>query len=317
MSLQAGAETIVDQCLAVQSDEQVVIVNDANDDALIEALQAVLEERDVSHDYHSYPEPETQGSEPPEHVAAAMKEADVFIAPTKKSITHTRARQRACEAGARGATLPGVTQEIWTTSLMADYRRVEQLSERVFDILSDADELRITTPSGTDMTVDINIDYFETDTGIIHEPGDFGNLPAGEADGGAVNASGTLVIDHFPFAPAGTRVEIEDNRAVSIEHRGEEVSELAEAFDQIGGARNIAEVGIGTNPQATLIGNTLQDEKVLGTCHVAFGDNVFYIPDGDSRQVDSNIHWDTVCEAPTLTADDTVLIDEGEPRFMD
>jgi hypothetical protein len=34
---------------------------------------------------------------------------------------------------------------------------------------------------------------------------------------------------------------------------------------------NLAELGVGTNEQARLTGNVLEDEKILGTIHVAFG----------------------------------------------
>ncbi|MDY6773913.1 MAG: aminopeptidase, partial [Candidatus Nanohaloarchaea archaeon] len=130
-----------------------------------------------------------------------------------------------------------------------------------------------------------------------------------------VNASGTLVVDQFPHAPHGTRVEIEDNEAVAVEHPGEEGSELAEAFDDVEGARNVAEFGIGTNPEAELVGKTLQDEKVLGTVHVAFGDNSSMVPGEDERRVEADVHWDSVCEEPTVLLDGEPLIEEGEPLF--
>lgn len=316
MDLSPGAETVVDQCLAIDQNETVVIVNDSNDEALIEALQSVLDDRSIAHDYLTYPEPETSGTEPPEDVADAMKEADVFIAPTQKSLSHTRARRDACESGARGATMPGITQEIWTTSLLADYSRVRDLSERVHEAVVGAERACITTPTGTNLRFDIDPSYWEVDTGIIHEPGAFSNLPAGEAFGAPVNTSGTLVIDHFPYAPSGTQVEIEENQAVAVKHPGSDTSKLSEAFDTVDDARNVAEVGIGTNPKATLIGSILQDEKVLGTVHVAFGDNSSMVPGDDPRAVDADLHWDAVCEDPTLTVDGTVLIDDGEPQFL-
>ncbi len=316
MALQAGAETIVDQCLNIQDDEHVVVVDDGNDPDLLETLLDAVQRVAGSHDRLEYMEPEHHGMEPPQHVADAMREADVFIAPTTKSISHTRARVKACESGARGATLPGITKQIWNTSLQADYTAVKQISERVYERLAETDTVRITTPSGTDLSFDVNIDYFHTDTGIIHEPGAFGNLPAGEADGGVVNANGTLVVDHFPFAPAGTVIEIRESEAVAVQHPESKESELSEAFDAIAGARNVAEFGFGTNPEASLIGNVLQDEKVLGTVHVAFGDNTSYIPDGDSRQVACDIHWDTVCEDATVLFDEEKLLDHGEPVFL-
>lgn len=317
MTLEPGAETIVDQCLNIQGEEHVVVADDGNDPDLLDALLNVVEARSKSCDRLVYEEPEHHGMEPPEHVAEAMKAADVFIAPTKKSISHTAARVEACDAGSRGATLPGITKEIWNTSLQADYETVKRISELVYDKLVETDTVRITTPSGTDLSLDVNIDYYHTDTGIIHEPGGFGNLPAGEADGGVINAQGTLVVDHFPFAPAGTEIDISDSRAVAVRHPNGEDSELVEAFDTVEGARNVAEFGFGTNPEATLIGNVLQDEKVLGTVHVAFGDNTSYVPNGDPRRVSCDIHWDTVCESPTVIFDDETLLDNGNPVFLE
>ena len=44
----------------------------------------------------------TDGTEPPRTLAAALAECDVFIAPTTRSLSHTTARKRASDAGARG-----------------------------------------------------------------------------------------------------------------------------------------------------------------------------------------------------------------------
>ncbi|MDY6761623.1 MAG: aminopeptidase [Candidatus Nanohaloarchaea archaeon] len=315
MSLRDGATTVVNQCLNVQDDEHVVVVNDGNDPNIVDALLRVLDSTVDSHDYIEYEAPSRQGAEPPDHVAAAMKDADVFIAPTEKSLTHTDARREATEQGVRGATMPGITPEIWSTSLPVDYDEVARRCREVFDRLSSADEMRVRTPSGTDVRLEIDIDYYIKGTGLFHGPGDWGNLPDGETFGAPVNASGTLVIDHFPYAPEGTTVEIEDNRAVAIEHPSTEESQLSAAFDEVDGARNIAEIGIGTNPAAELVGNTLQDEKVLGTVHVAFGDNSSMVPDGDEHEVTADVHWDTVCEDPTVRLDGELLIEDGDPLF--
>lgn len=318
MSLESGARTIVEQCLAVSRDENVVVVNDGNDQELIDALLDVVEQRVEDYDCLEYEEPRNHGEEPPERVAEALKDSDVFIAPTKKSISHTKARVNACENGARGATLPGITKEIWKSSLKADYRRVKQISEQVYGMLAETDRVRIKTPSGTDLEFEVNLDYFHTDTGFIHDPGEFGNLPAGEADGGVVNASGVLVIDHMPFVPEtdhGARIEIQDSEVVAVREAGQD-SELVEAFDSIPGARNVAEFGFGTNPEAKLIGNILQDKKALGTVHIAFGDNSSYMPESDPRRVESDIHWDTVCKDPAVWFDDRKVLDSGDPTFL-
>lgn len=317
MSLEDGAKTIINQCLDISQEEKVVLVNDGNDRELIDSLRRVLDEQVQDYEYIEYEELENHGEEPPENVAEAMKNSDVFIAPTLKSLSHTQARVKACEKGARGATLPGITREVWETSLQADYSRVKEISDTVYEMMEKTSEVRIETSSGTYLTFEIDIEYFHRDTGLIHNSGEFGNLPAGEADGAPVNVNGTLVIDHLLPAPdsEGTEIEIRDSEVVATE--SEDYNTLEKKFDEVDGARNVAEFGFGTNPEATLIGNLLQDEKVLGTVHIAFGDNSSYVPEGDNRRVEAGIHWDAVCIEPTVYFDGRKVIDMGEPVFLD
>lgn len=316
MTLKSGAETIVTQCLDIRSEEHVVIVNDSNDPTLLDALIAAVEEAAGSYEYLTYEEPDVHGEEPPSQVATAMRDADVFIAPTKKSLSHTDARRQASEAGARGATLPGITRSIWETSLQADYAEVKRITDTVFDLLSTTETIQITTPSGTNLTLQVDIEHFHKDTGLIHHPGEFGNLPAGEVDGGVLDAEGVFVVDHFPFAPSGTTVEIKERQVTEISNPGLGGSEFADAVAEIDGAKNVAEFGFGTNPGATLVGNILQDEKVYGTVHIAFGDNSSYLPSEEPQYTNCGIHWDSVCESPTVYFDDTPILDDGTPTFL-
>lgn len=306
---------MVNQCLNVGEDEHVVIVNDGNDQELVDALIDVARDEAGSCEYLEYEQPDRSGVEPPAEVVEALAESDVFIAPTVKSLSHTRARRNATDAGARGATMPGVNRAMWNTSLRADYNEVARICRNIMEVISGATEATIKTPSGTDLSLEIEERYYMEDNGLIHEPGGFGNLPAGETFGAPVNASGTLIIDHFPIAPEGTRVEIRDNRAVSIEHPDGEGSELAETFEEVDGARNLAEFGIGANPEAALIGTPLQDEKVLGTVHFAFGNNAAMVPEGEDERVDAEFHDDSVCENPTVLVDGETLLEDGEPHF--
>lgn len=315
MGIKEGAKTVVEQCMDIVEDEEVIVLNDGNDRELIDALLEVLEAVGANFSLIEYEEPENHGEEPPAEVAEAMKEADAVIAPTLKSLSHTQARHEANEAGTRVATMPTVTKKVWNQSLNADYETVRELAREYYDRLEDVSEVKIETPSGTDLKLEVDREFFEKDTGFIREDGEFGNLPAGEADGGVLDASGTLVVDHFPFAPSGTRVEIRDGEAVAVEHPGEEGSRLANEFEERECSRKVAELGIGTNQSASLIGNVLQDEKVFGTIHIAFGDNSSYFPEGHEKRNECDVHWDTICENPTVWFDGEKVIDEGEPVF--
>lgn len=318
MSLREGAETIINQSLDVKDDESVLVLNDANDEELIESLLDVLVDRDIEHKLINYEEPESEGAEPPEPVARKMRNFDVVIAPTMKSISHTDARKDANKAGTRVATLPTVNKEIWKTSLQADYKKVKEITEKAYRLLEETNEVRIQTPSGTDLKFDIEIETYHNDTGIIQEEGAFGNLPAGEPNGYPTNINGTLVLDHFTFSPSAKKVEIKNGEVIALENmEGENSSELEKAFEQHPCSKKIAEFGFGTNPEAKLIGKTIQDEKVLGTVHIAFGDNCSYVKEEDERRNPCPIHWDSVCENPTVYFDDKLILDEGEPVFLD
>lgn len=317
MDLREGADTIINQCLKVEEDERVLVLNDSNDEELINSLLDILADQNIKHELIEYEEPESSGSEPPLPVAEEMKRADIVIAPTMKSLSHTEARKEANKHGARVATLPEVNKEIWTTSLLADYEEVKRITEKVYELLEDTEKVRVETPSGTDLEFDVDINTYDKDTGILSEEGAFGNLPAGEPNGYPANINGTLVIDHFQFSPKTKKVEIRDGEVVSIEDEEEETSELSKAFEKHPCSKKMAEFGFGTNPKATLIGNPLQDEKVLGTVHFAFGDNCSYVSEEDERRNPCEIHWDSICEKPTVWFDDKKVLDKGEPVFMD
>ncbi len=315
MPLESAAKTILKECLAVKPDEEVLLLNDGNDPEIIDALKREIQ-RKANLNYVEYPEPEVQGEELPEEVEEALLNADVFIAPTNKSVSHTRARSKATKEGVRGASMPKVDKEIMETSVQADYERVSEITDKAYKHLKDTEKIRIETPSGTELRLDVESDKVGKLDGILHEEGDFGNIPSGEVFGPGINTEGKLVIDELAMAPKSTETEliIEDNNVVEI--KSEEPNKLVENLKNIEGAKNIAEFGFGTNPDAEIVGNNTNDEKVLGTVHIAFGDNEFFLPDGDERIVESEIHWDAVCENPTVYFDDKLMLDKGKPVFL-
>ncbi|MDY6771124.1 MAG: aminopeptidase [Candidatus Nanohaloarchaea archaeon] len=308
MDLTEGAETAVHQCMDVQDDEEVLIVADDAKMRIARALQEVGREAAAETMLMNTEPTDTSGSEPPAAVAAAMKEADVIFAPTTHSLSHTRARIAACEAGARAATMPGVTEEIFTTSMLADYEAIKRRSRRLYERVEETDEIHVTSPGGTDLRLDVNMKVWEQDTGIVHKPGGFTNLPAGEVFGVPLAAEGQIVFDSFVLggeekAPEGTAVEVTNSVATGIS----EECELSRAFKEVENATNLAELGIGTNAEAEVIGNALQDEKAMGTCHFAFGDNTAF-----GGHTGSEIHWDGIVKDPTIRFDEEVIMEKGE-----
>lgn len=305
----AAAETAVEQCLAVAEGETCLIVTDDRREPLGEALyEAALEATDDAVIVRYPPGPQ-HGAEPPAPVAAAFGAADAFLAPTTKSLSHTRARSDATDAGVRGATLPGITEEVFVSGLDADYEAIAEECEAMLEQVAGADEIRVTTPRGTDVTFEIGDREWLDDTGIVREPGAFSNLPAGEVFVSPESADGTYVVDgtirpHGLLDPDRTiEFEVEDGYVTSI---GDDAirSEVEEAAEQVGdNAYNLAELGIGTNIGVTeLIGSVLLDEKAGGTVHIALGDDA-----GIGGDNDAPIHLDGILREPTVYADGDVV----------
>jgi leucyl aminopeptidase (aminopeptidase T) len=69
---------------------------------------------------------------------------------------------------------------------------------------------------------------------------------------------------------------------------------------------NLAELGVGTNEQAQLTGDVLEDEKILGTVHVAFGASA-----GIGGTVSVPIHLDVVVLDATLVVAGQAVLDGG------
>ncbi|MDJ1431404.1 aminopeptidase [Halostagnicola sp. A-GB9-2] len=315
--LRGPAETAIRQCLDVQAEESCAIVTDEKREPIGNALYEAARERTDDVAVVRYPPGDTHGSEPPEPVSAAMAAADVVLAPTTKSLSHTRARTDANDAGARVATLPGITEDVFTVGLDADYESIASHCEDVREQVDDAEEVRVTTDAGTDITFGIGDREFLSDTGIVHEPGEMSNLPAGEVFVSPETADGTFVVDgtmmpHGLLEDGETLTfEVEDGLVTEISD--DEIRETVEtAAEEVGDAAyNLAELGIGTNVAVTeLVGSVLLDEKAGGTVHIAIGDNA-----GIGGDVDAPIHLDGILREPTVFADgEEVTLPTGGPR---
>jgi len=309
---QAARVALVD-CIAARKGENVVVICDEPLRRVGQAFWETARELGTDAIFCEIVPRKTNGEEPPKAVAALLKDCDVFVIPTSRSLSHTDARRKACAAGARGATLPGITEESMKRTLRADYRKIEERTVKVAGLVTGRRTARVTTKLGTDITMSIEGRTCHEDTGIVTKAGAFSNLPAGEAYLAPVegSANGRMVIDGS-CAGVGVvsdpiTIEVADGLATKITGgRGaEELLGLVSKFGQDG--RNIAELGIGTNDEARLSGIILEDEKVMGTVHIALGDNISM---GGKVSVPS--HLDLIIKMPTLLIDGKELIKDGK-----
>lgn len=311
--LQDAAMRAIRDCLAVKKGETVLVITDVEKRNIGYALWEAAKEVGAEAMLTEIVPRRTHGEEPPPALAEFMKQVDIIIAPTSKSITHTKARRIACEAGARVATLPNITVSMMRRAVRADYDRIAEASIKAADFLTRGATARLTTPAGTNIIMSLVGARGMADTGQFRKPGQFGNLPSGEAYIAPVenSAHGVIVVDGsmagIGMLSGPIRLTVRSGYVTKISGgRGaQELRKLIQPFGRLG--RNIAELGLGTNYKAKLTGNILEDEKVAGTAHIALGDNASI---GGTVSVPS--HLDGLLLQPTLEIDGQKIMEDGK-----
>lgn len=311
-NLERSIKIAITDCLGVKPRETVLIVTD---DQMIETAghfykQAQSHAREVA--LACMPPRQNNGQEPPLAIAQMMLNSDVIFMITSKSLSHTQARRQASAKGARIASMPGATREMIIRTLCADHRAIKKTGEKLAGIVSRASQVRITAKTGTDLRFSINGRQAQPDHGIIPFKGGFTNLPAGEVYIAPVegSANGLLVIDGsianiWPIKKP-IKIAVSDGFAAGVE-KGRQAEELWDIISAHGrNGLNVAEFGIGINPQARITGNVLEDEKVLGTIHIAFGDN-----SGFGGKVKVPSHQDGIVKDPDVWLDGKQLMKNG------
>ena len=310
--LDRAVKTVVRQCMGISPGEDVLVVcNPVTEEigALMrieaqgdgaDATLAVISERDSA------------AAEPPRAVAAAMAAADVVLAATIQSLSHTEARKVASEAGVRVGSLPGVTEEMLTRLMTGDLEEIRRRGWAIVTALNRGSQARITCPHGSDLRIGLEGRLGNVDAGELGNMGAFGNLPCGEGFIAPLEGTteGTLVVDGS-IAEVGlleTPVSLTVREGHLVAATGSDGARLMELLTAHGvDGTNVAELGIGTNEEAILTGNILEDEKILGTCHVAFGASAAI---GGTVQVP--VHLDCIVLEPTIEVDGETIVSGGE-----
>jgi leucyl aminopeptidase (aminopeptidase T) len=307
-ALDHAVVSIVGRCLGITVGEETLVIVDPGTREIGESLRNEASAKGADAMLVVMDARATDGTEPPASIAAALATCDVYIAATTRSLSHTTARKRATDAGARGATMPGVTPEMLARVMAVNFDALSARTYAVTQLLTSGTVARLTCPLGTDATFDLSDRDGIADDGDLTARGAFGNLPCGEAFIAPLTGEGRIVASSFArlgLSDEPVTLMVRDGRLISaVDGLGPEFMRLLEAHGELG--TNLAELGVGTNEHATLTGNVLEDEKILGTVHVAFGASAAI-----GGTVSVPIHLDAVVTAASLTVDGVVVLEQG------
>jgi leucyl aminopeptidase (aminopeptidase T) len=295
---------------AKRSDKILVIYNSGKED-IAESLFSEAKKIANSCKLIKIPKLKISGEEPSKNIAFEMLKYDIIMLVTSKSLSHTKARRDACKKGSRVASMPGITRDMFIRTMNADYKKMKIITKKLGKILTKGKNVRVITKKGTNLSMSID-GRKSNDTILINTDCSFGNLPSGEACLGPLEGTtnGVLVVNKsfLEKVDKPIRLVIEKGYVVNISG-GKTARKLVDILKSIKdkNAYAIAELGIGTNDKAKITGNILEDEKVLGTAHVALGNNMTY-----GGKINVPIHLDGVFDKPTIFIDDTIIIKNGK-----
>ncbi|MNB78914.1 2,5-dihydroxypyridine 5,6-dioxygenase [compost metagenome] len=301
---------VLKECLALRSGELLAVVADDDKRELAESVYEAGKRLGAESMLLIMQPRSRSGEELPAPVAEAMAKADVAVCITTHSMTHTAARKQAAAAGTRVATMPGMTDDMFSHgAITADYGQVKELTEQVAALLSAGREVRV-EKDGLSLSFSIDGRAGVLSTGLYLNPGESGNLPSGEAYIAPLEgtAAGQIKVDGS-IAGIGALnsplvLTVEQGRLTAAE--GEGGDKLLEMLG-VGDGRLLGEFGIGTNNKARITGVVLEDEKVYGTIHVAFGSNNTF-----GGIVAAGVHIDAVVMKPDVYIDDKLIMRAGE-----
>ena len=316
LEMASTSQAIVEQCMSVEPTEEVLVITDPKTFGVGRSIATAANGIGAEVVTAVMPLLESHGNEPLDIVAEGMATADVAFTCTTHAITHTRARLRAAREGTRTGVLRGVTEEMMTEGAMTvDFEALRRRTEALAELATNADQARVTSGEGTDVTFSIDgCQSFSLD-GFFHEEYGFATLPPGESPTHPKEgtANGTIVVDvsmdNLGQLDEPVELTLEDGFVTDVTG-GTQADELRATFDEHGeNARNLAEFAMGTNSKAKLIGNLAEDKKREGTVHFAVGDN-----ESLGGTTKSDIHLDGVLRAPTVELDDVTIVENGTLR---
>ncbi|NRF91928.1 aminopeptidase [Paenibacillus frigoriresistens] len=304
------SKNVLKNCLGLQENETFLVVADDVKKELAESLYQAGKQLGAEAMLVVMKERQKSGEEPPASIAAAMVNSNVVVCITGHSLTHTQARKNAAAAGARVATMPGITEDMFLEgAISADYSKVKVLTEKVTDLLTKGKKVRI-EKDGYTLAFSIADRRGIPSTGMYVNPGESGNLPSGEAYIAPIEeiAEGKILIDGSVAGIGKLNspllLTIEKGRIVRAE--GDAAERLLQILGD-GDGRLLGEFGIGTNDKARITGVVLEDEKVYGTIHVAFGSNHTF-----GGTISAGVHIDGVVSKPNVYIDDQLIMENGQ-----
>ena len=323
-----GAYNAINACLRLQPSEKIVLVTDNSCAEIAASLVAevekvgspftvfVLEDHTVRPMQHM-----------PQAVLDELETAQVTIFCAQAQTGELGARIEMSNIVNRRKIRHGhmvnINKQIMLEGMRADFKVIDELSQRLVEKARKTRTIKVTTAAGTDITATFSPHLKWLKTSGIISPDKWGNLPGGEIFTAPENVEGTFVTDGVVGDYLCTKygilkdtplvIEIVNNRIKSLQCDNKELLDEFNSYTHTDeNSDRVGEFAIGTNTAVKqVIGHILQDEKIP-SLHIAFGHP--YAEHTGQNWV-STTHIDCVCIEANIWLDGEQVMEKGKFVF--
>lgn len=314
--MQNGAKKLVEVNAGLKKHERALIVCDTENIDIATSLAYAVKSMGAEFTIAIMEPRKDHGAEPTEAISKAMLGVDVVFAPTKFSLSHSKAREKANENGARFISMPDYSKKMMEQgAIEADFVEIKKMVSRLAFILTNSSEIQVTTQAGTNIYMKTKSRIANEVSGVCTEKGTWGSppnievniSPIEEETKGIVIVDGSIPMPEIGLVKEHIKLTIENGKISKFEGGNQ-----AEIFEKIlCGNENknnlvLAEFGIGLNDKSELTGSMLEDEGLYGTAHFGFGHNY----DQGGKNIATK-HIDTVFKKPTIKIDGKIIMQDG------
>jgi len=321
MAYEKAAENACN-ALKIAKQEKVVIITDVAKEFFAKVLAEEIIKRGASLDYFVIEDYGTRPYALPGNILNSFEKADAgFImndqikgeyAIFKKPLLDMPEKNKKL----RLATMPGISREMLDDSMLADFDKVDEFSQKVYDFISTGKKLKIKTEKGTNLTALVGKYNWVKSTGLI-KPGTWGNIPSGEVYTTPYSISGNVVVDGTVCGSINqdayqnpVKMIIQDSKIMWVHCKDKDLEQkILKDINTDENASVIGELAFGTNIFIKrLIGHGLQDEKYPGV-HFANGDP---IGEKTGAKWESKTHTDHIITRANVWLDGKQLMENGK-----
>lgn len=313
-----SAKLIIHKLIAVKPGEQVALVCDPYSEmSIVYALAGEVQNVGAEYTILMMPTRDTdRKNDLTPIIEKGLTNADCLLgltgasgAPTYSSVVKELFDKK--ELRAISLVMRGLENFI-SGGALADYDALFEEGRALADIWEKKTIITITSAGGTDITAPIAGEKVIIECGFATEPGQEAAFSDGEVSQMPQEgkAEGIIIVDgpvaHIGVPSSPIKLQVESGKVVSVEGNCPRTEKLRQIIHSIPNADNIAEFGIGLNPECRRNGDFEEEKKARGNVHIAIGDNIFY-----GGKTKSPVHIDMVIYQPTVIMDDLKVVDHG------